>query len=750
MAVLFRFFQRKPDVAVLLLLPILCAVLFRVVWPGDQTLLAQDATVSLMALYRAELPAAFTQGFWRAMPLLGRAGHTPPTLTFALLSLLPVELFFDWIYAFFLFSGTLALYGLLRGRSFSPVAAGVGGLTAFWLGSNLTLLYPGHLEKFAVVSLASFTLWGLEAFFRKPDLRIALATGGCAGMMFLHQADLALFFSLPLGARALFLLLQPPCHPRRTVLLRGLPALIPFLLLTVQAYRFSIAAHVRDVAVLESSDPADRWDFLTQWSFPPAESLSLIAPGFHGWRSDHPDAPYHGRTGEGPDFPNLKLESVYLGLLPIALALFAALAPRPQDKGWSRFWSLTALLALLLAFGRFTPLYRLFVRLPLMDTIRNPNKFLQVFQWAVALLAATGVEAFRSAPLQRRRLSLQLLTAAALAMLLGAFLLSPRDPALLLPWTESPWADFAPGILRNRRLALFHGGLAALLGAALLHRPRFTPLLLLLLAAESLLLGRHYLQPFSTRLIRENALAETLRREIGPDRVAVSDPDSYAFFVHHVFPYHHLAAVNLTSAPRLPGDLHQWLETHGYNTPRMWRDFGVRFVLMPREVFATLSADAAVERFAFDLVELPDGDIRLQSAPGSGAHVLAHLPQFPGRFSLDAGQLRRVQQDQQGFTLDLHLPESGGTLRLADRFDPRIQARLLPDGPDLTPERSDGLFLAVPLPPGEHRLRLQIAPPDLWIRLQLAGAVLWLGALISLLPLLANPFKDSSHAHPAA
>jgi len=103
-------------------------------------------------------------------------------------------------------------------------------------------------------------------------------------------------------------------------------------------------------------------------------------------------------------FMNFKLENTYLGIIPILLALFAVLGivrhpssgVRRPDEARRRaeiiFWGCVAVITLLLAFGKFFPLYALFYKLPLVSSIRNPNKFLQVFQLALGILAAYGFD----------------------------------------------------------------------------------------------------------------------------------------------------------------------------------------------------------------------------------------------------------------------------------------------------------------------------------------------------------------------
>ena len=143
-----------------------------------------------------------------------------------------------------------------------------------------------------------------------------------------------------------------------------------------------------------------------------------------GWRSGEPEGPYWGRGGRSAEwdrtrkgFMNFRLEAQYIGAIPVCFALFALFAAvfgktvgfRHQDTGsglrnidcpgeeWRRrrasilFWGAVAVIAMLLSFGKYFPLYALFYKLPLVSSIRNPAKFIHVFQLALGILAAYGL-----------------------------------------------------------------------------------------------------------------------------------------------------------------------------------------------------------------------------------------------------------------------------------------------------------------------------------------------------------------------
>jgi len=89
----------------------------------------------------------------------------------------------------------------------------------------------------------------------------------------------------------------------------------------------------------------------------------------------------------------------YTGVLVALVALWAVLQSlRKENSVFSPdqrklLWFLTGLMgvSLLLSFGRFAPFYQLFYALPYASTIRNPGKFLHVFQWVLLIIFAHGV-----------------------------------------------------------------------------------------------------------------------------------------------------------------------------------------------------------------------------------------------------------------------------------------------------------------------------------------------------------------------
>jgi len=350
-------------------------------------------------------------------------------------------MYINWVHALDLGVAALFMMLLLQQQNVKWPAMALGLLSAFWLGSNMTLVYAGHLGKFGVITFASAALFCIArtagGFASWPW---SILAGGAVGYMCLEQQDVALFFGLCVAAFACFMLyrMQPASWPKRIGLLFLMGGMALWLAgpALLQSYGISI----KGVAQVNSENPQAKWEYVTQWSLPPEETIALVAPGYVGWRSGEPEGPYWGRMGRsagweqtGQGFMNFKLDDIYLGAIPVIFALIAVFAaarklnigravettdgtdntesvlelPACRHRAEILFWAMVAVLALLLSFGKFFPLYALFYQLPVVNNIRNPTKFMPVFQVAVAILAAYGLDLVLATGADRKKLSVR-------------------------------------------------------------------------------------------------------------------------------------------------------------------------------------------------------------------------------------------------------------------------------------------------------------------------------------------------------
>ena len=370
-------------------------------------------------------------------------------------------------------------------------------------------------------------------------------------------------------------------------------------------------------------------------------------------------------------FQNFKLENQYLGAIPLTLALLAACGiwiAWKKDRIWSfevLFWSAVAVVTLLLSFGKFFPLYKLFYMLPAISSIRNPNKFLQVFQFAIGILAAEGLDLFARhlpwtaevAASRLRQISVVLIVLA-IALLVWAFGMSTSWIKTVNQFVLDGWGDVADAIVRNRVRGAWHAALMAVAMAGMvwvLWRTAFgqrvkirtgaVALLVIVIGLDSLALSSRYVKPMSMDMLKENDVIKFLKANTKWQRITLlSQASFYNHWLTYTFPYHNISAINVTQMPRMPVDYKAFFSQLGGNPLRLWQLFAVGFVVGPVQGWMQIQNDPALKAF-FDIVYAfnvePSGLDGFQVVPATpaqpGQHCILRFKAEAPRFSLFAG-----------------------------------------------------------------------------------------------------------------
>ncbi|MGV3522779.1 MAG: YfhO family protein [Candidatus Sericytochromatia bacterium] len=129
------------------------------------------------------------------------------------------------------------------------------------------------------------------------------------------------------------------------------------------------------------------------WSFHPLLSLMFIVPESHG--NVLSGLSLNMLFGEKQFGHALLFTSSYMGLtglMGFLLALWAWYL-QPECRRWMGYWIVLTLVAILLAFGQFTPLYNGFLQLPGASFFRYPAKFLIFVSLALSVTAGFGLNA---------------------------------------------------------------------------------------------------------------------------------------------------------------------------------------------------------------------------------------------------------------------------------------------------------------------------------------------------------------------
>ncbi|MFH0954263.1 MAG: hypothetical protein V1873_08035 [Verrucomicrobiota bacterium] len=782
-------------------------MMFRVVFLSPNVLFTTDDGIGAIQLLKSAMPWSFL-GYWDDSVLAGVAGLLGVGWTTVLQWLLPVKFFVNWIHGIDLALASVFFALFLRSRKISWPACALGALTAFWLGSNFTLTYAGHIRKFGILALAGFYLWTVEQAARSRRWGWAVLAGGGIGLMFMEQPDVALFFALLLGPYALFAVIRERGFDVRALLGFVIPAGVAAALLFFNQFWMARSLNLGGIKSTDR-DAQSQWEYATQWSWPPEESIDFVAPGFTGWRSGEPEGPYCGRMGRSAGweqtrqgFQNFKLENQYLGAIPVICAVFAVFA---AWRGWrsrtawhleAAFWAAVTLIALLLSFGKHFFLYRLFYALPMVSSIRNPNKFLQVFQVTLAVLSAYGLEAALAGTAERGSMAVRrfVLGAAAVAGVLGLWTLGSVASWGNQASSLSEWGVLADTIVRNRCWALGHAAVMALAGAlllwALLLRARNASArpatvsawaAVALVAADALLLARHYVMPLPPSLIQGNEAVEMLKANRGHQRVAmVTQQGFYNTWLTFLFPYYGIPTLNATQMPQMTDDYKQFFSTLANQPLRLWELAAAKFIMGPAQLWGQVQNDARLKDvfdlvYAYNVFQDPEGGAEFSRATqGSpGQHVILKIKGDVPRYTLVSGWT--VVSDEEALRMlaspgfapfsqvllapDTPAPQresaasgpagsatvkryrSGhvrlqvsadrpAILRISEKYHPNWKAAV--DGKPVPVLRCDYLFQGVYVEPGLHEVVVTYAPSRVPFLVQVCGLALCLAAIANL------------------
>ncbi len=316
-----------------------------------------------------------------------------------------------FIVAHFFLAGAF-LFLLLRRWGLLPVSSFIGALTFTFSGYLGSVVHMNtSLSSVAWLPLI-LLFFDRTLFYGRPSS--FLLTAVFLGVQFLGGEPTILFGTSGLLFFYCFTVVEPAAGKKENVvrLARALALLAGALLL---AAALTLAQLLPFVELLGRSTRAAGGDFarLTEWSLPPFELLNFLIPFSLGDIT-------RPAGGWGPQ---KWLVSGYAGIFPLLLA-GVAIAFRPQRK--TNLFGLLLLVSLLLALGKYTPLYRLLYRfVPGFNYIRYPVKYLFLSTFLASVLAGFGWEKLaRSAEAPepaRRRLIRVLLV---LNLLLGLVLLA--------------------------------------------------------------------------------------------------------------------------------------------------------------------------------------------------------------------------------------------------------------------------------------------------------------------------------------
>ncbi len=414
------------DILSIVIIYLVSVVVFREIILNNMAFSSEGDTIAALSYQRAGTTLQQKEGedvlwmpfFFSGMPTFGNLAFIPHDVNYLQKYLVTALDYFylhgawTWFVVFYFLGGTF-MFLLCRHMGFVRPVALFAAFTFMLSPYAIGLAGEGHGSKLMALIYLPLILMLTNLLYQRKDLLSFGLLAAALGTFFLTNHLQIVYYGLMLlGLYVVFRIVTDARSgiaplTRATALLLG--ALVigfcisSYIYLSVYEYApFSIRG-----GGTAGASGGLAWDYATNWSWHPAELLTLLIPGFFGMQVS---------TYWGPITPWTN-SSVYVGLVPI---FFATLALIYRRNAMTIFLAIVAGLFFLLSLGRnFSLLYDLlFTTLPFFNKFRAPVQILHLMPLLLGVLGAYGfsalLESARWKEEERLRLARRLLTLTAI------------------------------------------------------------------------------------------------------------------------------------------------------------------------------------------------------------------------------------------------------------------------------------------------------------------------------------------------
>jgi len=315
------------------------------------------------------------------VPLHANPGSTYYPSRLLLMFLLPDSRIFPALILTQFAMGGTGMYVLARELGARSWIAFVAGLAFMFTGITMSGVYSGHDGRIIVATFSPLVFFCLHRGMRTGRLAPFVGLAATLGFSLLCFQIQSNYYLLIAGAAwTLFCAWE--------FREAGMPKIAARLGLALAAVAFAFAlAAVNFLPFLDYVGESPRgaaggrgYEYSTSFSMPPAEISGLAIPEQQGTLGT-----YHGKSF-------FKQHTEYVGALVLALLVLGVYFSR-RSKYWA-FFAATALLALSMSLGGYTPLYRLYYNfLPGVNKFRAPSISFFLVSMSLVIMAAITLEA---------------------------------------------------------------------------------------------------------------------------------------------------------------------------------------------------------------------------------------------------------------------------------------------------------------------------------------------------------------------
>jgi len=659
-----------------------------------------------------------------------------------------------WVVTQFYLAGVCAYFGLrhLHREALNRWAALVGAIA--FMFSDLFVTHFGNLNMIACAAWLPLAFCLFSRAVSEGRVGLAAGAGGVLGFAALAgHAQPLLYIGLALGLYVVYEAYRLRQDSLRLWLSRSLALLLALLV----AFGVAAPALLPSYEMSQLTSRVDlTYDQAIQYSLPPAALVGLLAPGVFG------------RGPGGHWAPWARVEVGYVGVLTLVLAALAVLLRRDR---LTRFFVILGAVGLLAAMGGYAIVHGwLYQLVPGLDMVRAPARMVYLLDFALAALAALGLDALmHPIPLRVRAAWRQALRLLAVILLGLCLVVLPLGFAVLLSYSGGA-ADLFSRLLSAMDAlvlaAIFAAGSVALVrwrGARKVGRATLGALCLGWLLVDLASLGAYsdlerndptlgFDHPEAVAFLKSDA--EYYRIDTRTEVWDVWQPNlSLLYGIHDVWGIHN---------PLVLADYERYWEGLGSRSGRLYDFLNAKYIIGHKDVVLdwdkfelAFDGDPLVNVYRNTRV-LPRAFVVYEAWSVNGhedAFAAIHRDEFDpsamvvveqGR-ALSAAGLASSEAHIVEFganALTVHVEaRAAGYLVLSEVFYPGWEATV--DGASTQIERANYAFRAVYLPEGSHEVRFRYTPST-WRWGVLACLLTWASLTGAALLKFASPLLASA------
>lgn len=373
---------------------LIACFLFRGIFNLDQAIVSSDTPVTSHMIGKESLrnfslvrwhPYNFAGNYWFADVLY------LPRLVFMFLFEPHFAIGFEYLFNVFL-AGTF-MFLFMRSLEINRLPAFIAGLSFMLTNHLVSLVYPGHMGKMDSYCWTPLIFLFYLKGLRTGEIENFLLAGAFYGIFIMAgEVQVTYYIGLVLAAYTLCYLISNYFRQRRltfTLKLTGYSLLTVAIavIFSLQMFTGFLSGRQGLEPVVREDDPEAKYEFATSWSFPPEEILTFFMRRPFGNMTGDVENEYWGRMGSSQMI--LKQTDDYIGVIPLLLVLISIFF---VNKRKTLFWIIIALIALIISFGKFTPVYKIVYKLPMMSQFRVPAKWIFIVVFSVAILVGYGAQ----------------------------------------------------------------------------------------------------------------------------------------------------------------------------------------------------------------------------------------------------------------------------------------------------------------------------------------------------------------------